>query len=109
MSRDKFKWKIFIVTLLYVVKVESSDQCFVASRAQELIDKKLFIDFELQSDLLKQIDALLGLVKSVTCHRLNNNFFGCGTNALCASLFNSSDLQQYRNELYNSQYVCHSS
>ena len=106
MSRDKFKWgEMLSITLLYIVGVDSSDKCYMASRSKELIDEQIIIDFELKSDLLKQIDALLGLVKSVTCRPLSNTFFGCGTNALCASLFNSSDLQKYRNVLFNSQYV----
>ena len=106
MSRDKFKWgEMLLITLLYIVEVDSSDKCYMASRSQERIDEQIIIDFELKSDLLKQIDALLGLVKSVTCHTLSNTFFGCGTNALCASLFNSSDFQKYRNVLFNSQYV----
>ena len=106
MSRDKFKLgEMLLITLFYITGVESSDKCYVASRSQELIDENMFLNFELKSDLLKQIDALLGLVKSVTFRPLSNTFFWCGTNALCASLFNLSDLQKYQNMLFNSQYV----
>ena len=94
-----------MLTLFSIIVAEASDKCFTASHSQELIDETLLIDFRLQSDLLRQIDTLLGLVESVSCRPLPNTFYGCGANALCASLFNSSDLQKHQNVMFNSRFV----